>query len=167
MKLLLILHGICGIAICALSYHIFFWILSGYRQKNILFLGYIYPIARIWFLLTILQMVIAVLIYPKYRVFVRGSNNLQTQKIIEKSDTSKNSIYFDRDFKAGTFLFELKEHYGALFLAIVGYILLYLKNCIRDNKLPSLSIFIFLFFSIFISTFNTIIGLYLTSIKSI
>lgn len=130
-------------------------------------LGYISKIVRILLLLYILQIAIAVLIYPKYRVFVRGSLHQQTQSMVEKMDTSSNRIYFDRDFKVGTFLFELKEHCGAIVLVLIIYIFIYLQECIKNKVEVRLTIFLFLILLILTTTFNAVVGLYLTSVKSI
>ncbi len=165
IKPLLILHAICGFAICALSYHIFFWTLNDYRNRNTN--AYICKIARILFLLYILQITSGAIIYPTYRIYGRGSSIDSMQEWIEKQDISANRIYFDRDFKVGTFLFELKEHFGAFVFPILIYILFCVNECKKNNLSPSLTHLLFIGLLILFTTFNTFIGLYLTSIKSV
>ncbi|MFN7181108.1 MAG: hypothetical protein ACK4NF_00300 [Planctomycetota bacterium] len=166
-KVVLILHALAGVSITALSFHIFFWTLKAYKEKIIFPLKYTYSILRIFFLLYILQIVTAFIIYPVYRVYVRGSKNDKVQSVIKSKDYTMNLIYFDRNFVTGTFLFEIKEHLGALVLPLVISVMAsfqyFIKNNIPVTFLTLCKIFLLLLFL----TYNTISGFFLTSIKSL
>lgn len=148
-KFLLILHALCAILLLGSTTHnvlISARYLKGHFKKVRLEKLYV-KVGGVAYGLTFL---LGALIYPSYRYHVRDQ-------------------YFDPQLPWASNLFDIKEHWSAVGLAL--FVALYLLSRQLDPpKAPRSSLFFYVFLSLCIALivwFSLISGLLLTSLKSV
>lgn len=113
-KPLLLIHGLAGLSAVAVAIHLVVAMLRGGSETAARFRSRAKLYAKIALPLLAVTLLTGILVYPAFRVEVRGG-------------------YFDANLPALTGLFEIKEDWGAIALALGFGLWLFLRRLPRET----------------------------------